>query len=88
MVTADDVVNPKPAPDGLQLVQARHPESTIWYIGDTVDDARSAKLADVPFVGIAAQSSPRYAELVNALEQNGAFAVLSDVNELLGLIKP
>jgi len=88
VVTADDVVNPKPAPDGLQVVQARHPESTIWYIGDTVDDARSAKLADVPFVGIAAQSSPRYAELVNALEQNGAFAVLSDVNELLGLIKP
>jgi HAD superfamily phosphatase len=88
VVTADDVANPKPAPDGLRLVQARHPESAIWYIGDTVDDARSAKLAGVPFVGIAAQLSPRYAELANALEENGAFAVLSDVNELPGLMKP
>lgn len=86
VVTADDVENPKPAPDGLRLIQARHPERTIWYIGDTVDDARSAKLAGVPFVGIAAQASPRYAELVNALEENGAFAVLSDVNELPGLL--
>jgi len=68
VVTADDVANPKPAPDGLWLIQARHPESTIWYIGDTVDDARSAKLAGVPFIGIAAPSSPRYTELVDALK--------------------
>jgi HAD superfamily phosphatase len=88
VVTADDVANPKPAPDGLRLVQARHPESTLWYLGDTVDDARSAKLAGVPFVGIAAPSSPRYTDLVNALKQNGAFAVLGDVNELPGLMKP
>jgi HAD superfamily hydrolase (TIGR01548 family) len=88
VVTADDVENPKPAPDGLRLIQARHPESAIWYIGDTVDDARSAKLAGTPFIGIAAPSSPRYAELANTLKQNGAFAVLNDVNELPGLIKP
>jgi len=87
VVTADDVANPKPAPDGLWLIQARHPESTIWYIGDTVDDARSAKLAGVPFIGIAAPSSPRYTELVDALKENGAFAVLNDVNELPGLMK-
>ncbi|HXE13235.1 MAG TPA: hypothetical protein VN633_14005, partial [Bryobacteraceae bacterium] len=58
---------------------------SIWYLGDTVDDARAAKGAGVPFIGIAAKDSPRYEELVEILTRSGAFTVLSDINELLYL---
>jgi HAD superfamily hydrolase (TIGR01548 family) len=87
IVTADDVKNPKPAPDGLHIIKARHAEKAIWYIGDTVDDARAALGAGVPFVGVAAKDSPRHEELVNVLKREGAFAVIHDINELLDLIK-
>ena len=68
VVTADDVANPKPAPDGLRLVQKQfHPAlSGIWATRSTMPSARS--WPGVPFVGIAAQSNPRYSELENALE--------------------
>ena len=87
IVTADDVNNQKPAPDGLNIIKARHPEKTIWYIGDTVDDARAALGAGVPFVGVAAKDSPRHSELVDVLKREGAFAVIHDINELLDLMK-
>jgi HAD superfamily hydrolase (TIGR01548 family) len=86
-VTADDVKNQKPSPDGLRHIQERHPGKSLWYVGDTVDDARAAKEAGIPFVGIAAKDSSRYSELVEALKREGAFAVLEDVNGLLGLIE-
>jgi HAD superfamily phosphatase len=87
IVTADDVKNPKPAPDGLHIIKDRHPEKNIWYIGDTVDDARAALGAGVPFVGVAAKDSPRHGELVDVLKREGAFAVIHDINELLDLTK-
>lgn len=87
IVTADDVTNQKPAPDGLQLIQKQFPSSTLWYLGDTVDDAISAKAAGVPFLGVAARSNPRYSELVGLLEEHGAFAVINDVNEIHGLMQ-
>ena len=63
------------------------PEKAIWYIGDTVDDARAALGAGVPFVGVAAKDSPRYEELVNVLKREGALAVIHDINELLDLTR-
>jgi HAD superfamily phosphatase len=86
VITADDVKNPKPAPEGLQLIQSRHPGKSIWYLGDTIDDARAAKGAAVPFIGVAAKDSPRYRELVEALTREGAFTILSEINELLHLL--
>jgi HAD superfamily phosphatase len=86
VITSDDVKYPKPAPEGLNIIKERHAGKAIWYLGDTVDDARAAKGAGVPFIGIAARNSPRYTELVNALEREGAFAILDHVNDLLGLI--
>jgi len=87
VVTADNVTNQKPAPDGLHLIQKQFPSSTLWYLGDTVDDAISAKEAGVPFIGVASRSNPRYSELVYRLKEHGAFAVVNDVNELHGLIE-
>jgi len=86
-ITADDVKNPKPAPDGLHIIQRTYPNRSIWYLGDTVDDARSAADAGVPFVGVSSLSAPRHKELTDRLTSLGAIAVLSDVNQLPGLLE-
>ena len=82
VIGADDVENGKPAPDGLFKIAARFPGRKLWYIGDTVDDARSSKAAGVPFIGIAAPNNSRYAELVLLLKVEGAVAILDDINQL------
>ncbi|HSW48662.1 MAG TPA: HAD-IA family hydrolase [Bryobacteraceae bacterium] len=82
LVGAEDVEHGKPAPDGLRKITAVTGAEKIWYVGDTVDDARSARAAGVPFIGIAAQSSPRRAELVALFEAENASAVLADINQL------
>jgi HAD superfamily hydrolase (TIGR01548 family) len=83
MIVADDEVpNPKPAPDGLNMIAAKYPDRKIWYIGDTVDDARSAKAAQVTFIGIAGRENPRHDEVVELLKQEKAIAVLESINEL------
>lgn len=82
VVTADDVLNGKPAPDGLFDIRAQVPGAGIVYVGDTVDDARSALAANVPFIGIASLGSPKREELVATLEASGAIAVIADVNSI------
>jgi HAD superfamily hydrolase (TIGR01548 family) len=77
IITADDVAHGKPAPDGLQAVQARFPGATLWYVGDTVDDARSARAAGVPFIGVAAHNTP-----ASVFLNEGARAVIADINAL------
>ena len=77
-----EVANHKPAPDGLLAIQAADPAAKLWYIGDTVDDARAARAAGVPFVGIAAPSNPLYIDLVFLFQEQGASAVIDDINYL------
>ena len=76
----------KPAPDGLLAIQQRYPGKTIWYLGDTVDDARAGAEAHVTFIGIAAPHSARREELVQRLTERGAAAILNDINELQQLV--
>ena len=76
----DEVVNHKPAPDGLLLI--RNAGSKCYYIGDTVDDARSARAAQVPFIGVAAPSNPLYLDLVFLFQEQGAYAIVDDINYL------
>jgi HAD superfamily phosphatase len=87
LITDECVANPKPAPDGLELIMQEHPEKTIWYLGDTVDDARSAEAAGVPFIGVSMRANRRHAEIAAILKSSGAFAVLSDINELEALVE-
>ena len=82
LVTANDVECEKPAPDGLLKIAALRPSKKLLYIGDTVDDARCAKRARVPFIGVAARRSPRRDELVALLQSEGAIQVIEDVNEI------
>ena len=82
LVTSDDVEREKPFPDGLRKIAAMRPGKRILYVGDTVDDARCANAANVPFIGIAAPDSPRREELVRLLQSEGAIQILKDVNEI------
>lgn len=77
-----EVSNQKPAPDGLVAILASNPGAKVWYIGDTVDDARAARAAGVPFIGIAAPSNPLYLDLVFLFQEQGARAVIDDINYL------
>jgi HAD superfamily phosphatase len=86
IVTDDSVISPKPAPDGLQLIQKQFPQKQLWYLGDTVDDARSSQAAGVPFIGVSTPHNPRHNEITESLLQLGAFTVIADINELPGLL--
>jgi len=53
LLAMEDVTPGKPAPDGLLLLAREFaPVPIVAYVGDTVDDARCAAGAAVPFVGI------------------------------------
>jgi HAD superfamily phosphatase len=87
LITDESVPNPKPAPDGLLLIQQHRPGKVVWYLGDTVDDARSARAANIPFIGVSTPHNPRHSEISAILKDNGAFAVLQDINELESLVE-
>jgi HAD superfamily phosphatase len=82
MVGMDEVKEPKPAPEGLLAIAAAHAGAKLFYVGDTVDDARSARAARVPFIGIAAPSNPLYLDLVFLFQEHGAYAIVDDINYL------
>jgi HAD superfamily phosphatase len=82
LITSNDVEHEKPAPDGLLKIAALRPGKRLLYVGDTVDDARAARAAGVPFIGICAPDSPKYADIVALLNAEGAVAVLGDINEI------
>jgi HAD superfamily phosphatase len=82
LVGMEDVTALKPAPEGLLKITTGAGGRKIWYIGDTVDDARCASSAGVPFIGIAALASPRRSELVSLFRAEKAAAVLEDINQL------
>lgn len=82
IVGVGDVTNPKPAPEGLEKIRAAVPHRKMWYLGDTVDDARSARAAGVSFIGISAPTAPQSSELTRLLRSEGAIAVFDDINSL------
>jgi HAD superfamily phosphatase len=86
IICSDDVVNGKPAPDGLHSIQRMKPGRKLIYVGDTVDDARSARAAGVPFIGIAAESHSRRGDLVRLFEQEKAVAIIENINEIEGAL--
>jgi len=77
-----EVQNHKPAPEGLLLIRDVYPEAKFYYVGDSVDDARCARDAQIPFIGIAAPSNPLYLDLVFLFQETGAYAIVDDINYL------
>ena len=82
IVGMHEVTALKPAPEGLLKIAAAAGGRKIWYIGDTVDDARCARAAGVPFIGVASPNSPRRDELAALFQAENAVAVLEDINQL------
>jgi HAD superfamily hydrolase (TIGR01548 family) len=82
MICADDVTASKPAPEGLFAIQQCRPGKKLWYVGDTVDDARCARAAGVPFIGIAAHTHSKRDELIGLFESENAVAILENINEI------
>lgn len=91
-ITMDDAVPGKPAPDGLLTLADRLEASSVAFVGDTVDDVRTAVAADAAddrsFHGIGVLTGGlsgeagrrRYLEV-------GAAAVLESVNDLPALLE-
>jgi HAD superfamily phosphatase len=86
LLCAEHVTRSKPDPEGLLAIQRRHPGRKLWFVGDTVDDARSARAAGVPFIGIAAQNHSRRDEILRLFREEQAVAVLENVNEIEGAL--
>jgi len=86
IIGSGDIERLKPAPDGLLRILAETAARKSWYVGDTVDDARSARAAGVPFIGIASPASPRRDQLVELFRQENAVAVLDDLNQLEAVV--
>lgn len=82
IVGMEQVTNRKPAPDGLLGILKDYCDCKVYYIGDTVDDARCARAAKVPFIGVAAPSNPLYLDLVFLFQEEKAFAIVDDINYL------
>jgi phosphoglycolate phosphatase-like HAD superfamily hydrolase len=66
----------------LLKIAAMRPGKNLLYVGDTVDDARCSRAANVPFIGIAAVDNPRREELIELFHDEGAIQVLGDINEI------
>ena len=86
LLCAEHVTKAKPDPEGLLYIQRLNPNRMLWYIGDTVDDARSARAAGVPFIGIAARNHSRRDEILRLFQQEQAVAVFETVNEIEGAL--
>jgi HAD superfamily phosphatase len=82
IVTSDLPLKLKPAPDGLIHILAAHPDAEAVYVGDTIDDARAAKAAGVPFVGVAAPDAHFRDATIALFQAEGARAVIHSINEL------
>jgi HAD superfamily phosphatase len=82
IVGCDTVPNHKPSPDGLFHISKLTPGNRMVYVGDTVDDARAAHAAHVPFIGVSAPGRPHTEHLTKLLMDQGAVAVVDDINQL------
>ena len=82
VVAMEDVANKKPDPEGLLRIKEANPDAKLIYVGDSIDDARSARAAKVPFIGVAAPSNPAYLDLVFLFQNENSHAIVDDINYL------
>lgn len=78
----DNVTTPKPFPEGLMKAMDHHQTRETIYLGDTLDDARAASAAQVPFLGIVSRSMQDREKVAGLLREAGALVILEDINQL------
>ncbi len=82
MISADDVNQQKPSPEGLLGVMAAGQFKRAWFCGDTVDDMQAGTEAGCVCIGIGAMTP----EAIENLYQAGADVVLENINQLETLL--
>ncbi len=82
IISADDVEQQKPDPEGLFQVIDDSQAKRIWFCGDTVDDMQAGNAAGCVCIGIGA-TDPAAKE---NLYQAGADLVLENINQLEALL--
>lgn len=82
IVAADDLTRQKPDPEGLLKIAALDRERPLIYVGDTVDDARAARAAEVPFIGVAAATHGHRDALIRLFQHEQAAHIIDNINEL------
>ncbi|MDZ7701602.1 MAG: TIGR01548 family HAD-type hydrolase [Halobacteriales archaeon] len=94
VVTMDSEYPGKPAPDGLVALAERVGAESVAFVGDTLDDVRTATAAsdvdpDRRYHGIGVLTGGLTGEAGRAAYRSaGAAAVLDSVNDLPGLLEP
>jgi phosphoglycolate phosphatase-like HAD superfamily hydrolase len=68
------------------MIRQQKPGYQLFYVGDTVDDARSARAAGVPFIGIVAKTHLSRNEILRLFEEESAIAVIENVNEIVEVL--
>ncbi len=81
VVCKDDVNEPKPSPEGLLSLQARHQLQHAYYVGNSVDDMAAARAAGMLAVGVTTNQSEE------VLAEAGAHYVMRGVEELPRLLR-
>jgi HAD superfamily hydrolase (TIGR01548 family) len=82
IICAEHVTEGKPSPEGLEMILRQRPGRELFYVGDTVDDARSSRAAGVPFIGIVADAHLSRAQILRLFEREHAIAVIENVNQI------
>ncbi|MGH9393916.1 MAG: HAD family hydrolase [Terriglobales bacterium] len=74
----------KPDPDGLERLRRKHaPVPLLAYFGDTVDDARCAAAAGVPFHGIVDRRGRHGRELADWFQKLGCLGMAASIAQAL-----
>lgn len=83
IITMQDLPEDRQKPDtlGLEMIKNSIITDKIYYFGDTVDDVKCAKNADVVSVGVLPPQD-KSEELIEALKNNGANVVLNSINDV------
>jgi histidinol-phosphate aminotransferase len=81
IISADDVNNQKPSPEGINGLKNTSNKSRMWFCGDTVDDMQAGLTGNCLCIGIATDS-----ENTENLYQAGADFVLENINQLEELL--
>lgn len=87
IVGMEDVSREKPDPEGLLKIIRQATPSEVFYIGDVMDDFRAAQAADVPFIGVVPPGSAVRADLGRWFLEQGAHAVIPDINQLERVVR-
>ncbi len=82
IVSADDVAQQKPHPEGILQTMQNSGAKRAWFCGDTVDDMQAGTAAGCVCIGIGATSQAAQENLYNA----GADVVLENINQLENLL--